>query len=103
LSKRSKARVEKEVRVQNLEETRDIFYSLGFKKVMIVEKQRRTYTLDDISACIDTIDGLGCFLEIEVMDTDLERGETRLMELLKEWDYDSFETRSYLELLMDGQ
>lgn len=101
LSSRSKARVEKEVRVQDLHGTREIFYSLGFRKVMIVDKHRRTYAFDDIIACVDTVSDLGCFLEIEVMDTDIDRGESRLTELLREWDLQDTERRSYLELLLE--
>ncbi len=101
LSGRSKARVEKEVRIASFDDTREIFYSLGFKKVMVVEKKRITFSYNDIVACIDILPDLGCFLEIEVMDTDIERGEARLLELLRDWEMDSFERRSYLELLLE--
>ncbi len=101
LSNRSKARFEKEVKVPGIEDIREIFYRLGFSKVMVVEKERRTYHLNDMEACIDLVPDLGCFLELEVMDDDITHGEERVTHFMDEWDLSGNERRSYLEMLIE--
>lgn len=100
MSKRSKARYEKETRIPSPADLREIFYRLGFRKVMTVEKERRIFRQDDMEASIDTVPELGCFLEIETTDTTVEKGEERILEILDDLDLDGRERSSYLELLL---
>jgi adenylate cyclase class 2 len=101
VSKRSKARFEREVRIPGADDFREILYRLSFEKVMVVEKERRTYVLGDMEACIDIIPGLGCFLELELKDSEVSRGEDRITRFLREWELTQVERRSYLELLSE--
>jgi adenylate cyclase class 2 len=100
LSQRSKARYEREVKLPDAEGVRDILQRLGFGKVIKVLKERRVFTMGDMEACIDLVPDLGCFLEIEVIDDDVQRGENRVLKFLDDWELDNTERRSYLELLL---
>ncbi len=101
LSKRSKARYEMELKIPGGDGMREILERLGFRKVLKVIKERRTFTMDDMEACIDLVPDLGCFLEVEVMDDDIKRGEARVLKFLEDWELEKTERRSYLELLME--
>jgi len=75
-----------------------VFHAAG-----LVEKKRIHYSLDDIDCCLDTVTGLGEFLEIEIM-SEPEKYELslgRIKELLDKLDLsieDSI-TTSYLCML----
>ena len=78
---------------------------LGFSAVPpIVEKIRTTLTLSDMTACLDEVNGLGSFLELEILTEDSSKREeaVRRMEvLLKDLGYsleNSLQT-SYMSLL----
>lgn len=103
VSKTSKARIEKEVVVQNDEETGAILSLLGFRKSGYVIKERDYFTLDDITICLDKVKGLGSFVELEKKGSDLENIESDLFKLAEELELNRFERRSYLELLTGRQ
>lgn len=42
-----------------------IFEKLGFKEIIIVEKLRETWLIDDVEIAIDEVTNLGCFIELE--------------------------------------
>ncbi|MFO8029003.1 MAG: class IV adenylate cyclase [Cyclonatronaceae bacterium] len=46
--------------------------------LMVVVKRREIYFIDNIKFHLDTVDGLGRFVEIEAIDTDGAIGEDRL-------------------------
>ena len=72
---------------------------LGFKPAASVHKTRRSFEKDDVTVCLDRVDGLGCFFEIEILGAaDAAR---RLELLLAELAFLPFqeEKRTYLELL----
>ncbi|MBP7736718.1 MAG: class IV adenylate cyclase [Spirochaetes bacterium] len=94
----SKTRREEEVPVGSFEKTLDILTLLGFIPSGTVEKDREIYTLGDIEICIDRVDGLGNFVELELKGTDRERVEKELFRIAGELGLDRFERRSYLEL-----
>ncbi len=94
----SKARREEEVPVGSFETTLEILTLLGFVPSGTVEKERDIYTLGDIEICIDRVDGLGNFVELELKGTDRERIEKDLFRIAGELGLDRFERRSYLEL-----
>ncbi len=43
---------------------------MGYRPTVRIAKTRRTATLDDCSLCIDELDGVGAFLELERMAPD---------------------------------
>ena len=44
--------------------------AMGLEEIIVVKKNRTEYTLDNLTICLDTIDGLGNFIEIESQDND---------------------------------
>jgi len=94
----TKTRREVEVAVDDFEKTLEILKLLGFIPSGTVEKERDIYKLGDIEICIDRVDGVGNFVELELMGTDRERVEQELFSLAGELGLSRFETKSYLEL-----
>jgi adenylate cyclase class 2 len=85
----------------------ELLEALGFTSVAAVEKTRRTATLlyqgRSVEVALDTVDGLGTFIELELV-TD-EEGLVSARELLAalatELALTNPERRSYLELLLN--
>lgn len=100
ISKVTKARVEKEVIVQDDKETGEILQLLGFRQSGIVVKNRDYYQLGEIIICLDDVVNLGSFVEIEKKGNDLENIEKELFALSKKLGLEKFERRSYLEMLL---
>lgn len=77
--KGGKSRREIEVRTaENEEVARALLEALGFVPAGTVEKTRRYYLLEreyDIEICLDSIKGLGQFLELEIRGGGKERDE----------------------------
>lgn len=101
LSNRSKSRDEIEIRIPGIEGMRELLYRLGFSKVIIVDKERRTYIKDEVEASIDMISDLGCFLELEMKSGEVKGPEERLLDIARELGFEKTERRSYMELLME--
>ncbi len=100
ISMRSKARVEKEVEVLEGHITREILLLLGFTETGNVVKNRRYYRLNDVFICLDDVENLGTFVELEKQGFHTEEIEDELFRLAEELNLDSFERRSYLELVL---
>jgi adenylate cyclase class 2 len=112
VGKGAKMREELEVRVGDFEKTAKLLERLGFEKVFIIRKRRREFVLDRVTIALDSVQGLGEFVEIEMMTTEQEDGGAGLprMEALKEELFnmadrlgiprDRLTMESYLELLM---
>lgn len=71
---------------------------LGFCPAGSVHKTRRAFEKGDVTVCLDRVDGLGCFFEIEILAA--EDAPARLAALLEELAFLPFkeESRTYLEL-----
>lgn len=98
LSGRSKTRHEKELVLPDGDSMEEVLLLLGFTKAGVVSKTRELYKLDDVAICLDEVDGLGSFIELEILGTDKEAGEDKLFELAARFGLERFEKKSYLEL-----
>lgn len=81
--------------------------ALGFREVATVAKTRRPFRLRwrerDYSICLDHIDRLGNFLEVETLvehDHELEAARTELPELAEQLAAGELVTASYLRLVL---
>ena len=72
--------------------------ALGFTAAAVVKKTRRLYEHGKYSICIDDVDGLGLYMEIETDDLDHREEIFRMLGQLGLGRKDSI-TESYLELL----
>ncbi|MBU6996376.1 MAG: class IV adenylate cyclase [Theionarchaea archaeon] len=105
----SKTRDEIEILIEDSEKGKEILKSLGFIEVAIVAKTRRVYSLDEFSVCLDTVDKLGTFVEVEGYlggNPELvhcEKLRDKALNLLNELHLTDCERRSYLELLLEQE
>ena len=105
LDDKTMTREEVEFEIPSYEAGNALLNGLGFKAAGRVEKVRTHYTKDDITCCIDSVTGLGDFLEIEIL-TDEDKYQNaldRIETLLGELGYTMQDTvrKSYLSMLMD--
>ncbi|PKL37185.1 MAG: class IV adenylate cyclase [Spirochaetae bacterium HGW-Spirochaetae-1] len=102
LSGRAKTRLEVETAVESFQSMRDILEHLGFVSSGSVLKERKIYHLKDVEVCLDSVQGLGTFVELEKMGEDRERIEDELFGLAARLGLESFERRSYLEMVLEA-
>lgn len=94
----AKTRLEEEVTVDDFDTALAILKNLGFVEFGSVTKMRDIYRLDGMEICLDTVEGVGRFVEIEMKGTERERIEADLFRFAGELGLGRFERRSYLEL-----
>ena len=114
----SMTRKELETAVEDAETTAEILTALGYETRYPVSKLRQYYHRDDITACVDQVQGLGSFLELELLvpetDSPMDSGREsmtreealeRLKQVLGRLGHDMEETtcRSYLSMIMARQ
>jgi len=101
------SREELETTVGDAKVMREILISLGYRPVQPVVKTRQYYSHKDMTACVDQVEGLGDYLELEVLvDAEGERPQAlkRIKEQLKKLGYSMGETTriSYLSMLEEN-
>ena len=110
------SRRELETRVKDEQKMRQILQALGFHSVAEVKKRRKEYKKEDLTVCLDELDGLGSYIELEIVlpendkmlaspsgtDNRDSNTEDRLRELLSELSFirPVVEPLTYLELVM---
>lgn len=105
LDKVSKTREELETPVDGAI-TAKIFHALGFMEAGAVHKKREIFRAGEIIVCLDTVEGLGEFLEVELDVTgekDIKSSREQLFEFLSKLgvnEKDSIRT-SYLEMVLE--
>jgi adenylate cyclase class 2 len=105
LDKVSKTRVEIETPVDGTAAAK-IFHSLGFIEAGAVRKKREIFRAGELTVCLDAVEGLGEFLEVEIDvadNEDLASSRAKLFDFLYKFglnEKDSIRT-SYLEMLLE--
>ena len=105
LDQRSMTRQELETEVGDARICREILCKIGFTPVPPVIKERQCFHNGKMTACVDTVDGLGEYLELEkLVASDEERDEAldEIEGMLNKLGYSMQDTTrtSYLSLLM---
>lgn len=100
LDKETKTREELAAPIPEPSSLMTILEKLGFGVVAEVEKRRRIYLVGDVEVSLDSVTGLGGFVELEVQDRDLEEGKKMIYALMRELGLEKMERSSYLELLL---
>jgi adenylate cyclase class 2 len=98
----SKTRNEFETRVDG-ENARSILLELGFVESGVVKKTREVFEFDDLTIGLDSVEGLGEFIEVEIVaDSDVDSHRARLFRFLEKLGIREEESirKSYMELLM---
>lgn len=74
---------EHQVRVENVADATAVIDALGYREVVRVHKIRELARLGRYNVCIDTVDGLGDFVEIELLTpgaaTEVEASELEVL------------------------
>ncbi|MCD5425283.1 MAG: class IV adenylate cyclase [Methanosarcinaceae archaeon] len=76
--------------------------ALGFKETATVRKMREIYTIDEITISIDAVDGIGEFIEIEILSDDYQNSLDKVFGMLELLGLKRENTirESYLELVL---
>jgi adenylate cyclase class 2 len=100
----SKTRVEAETAVDDPDAARDLLAGLGFEPAATVRKERAVFEHGEYTVTLDSVDGLGEFVEVETESDDagLESAREGARDLLERLDLDPAEQirSSYLGLLL---
>ena len=99
----TKTREELGIFLPDSEAMADILDRLGFRPVMTVRKDREVYLIREIEVCLDRVEGLDTYVELETSGDDLDDARKRLLDLMAELSLEGSERRSYLELLLEAQ
>ena len=99
----TKAREEITLKVDNPLAAQRIVERLGFAESYVVKKRRTRYLLDELRIDVDDVEGLGEFVELEVLTESPERSAQLLETVRKELGLDRLESKTYLELLIEKQ
>jgi len=62
--------IERETIVENVKQTEDILNYLGYKVFVNVNKTRRKSKYNEYEICLDEVEGLGTFIEVEKMSKE---------------------------------
>jgi adenylate cyclase class 2 len=95
-----KTREEHEVKIDDVNELITILTKLEFHEIGRVSKTRKVYKLQNFEICLDCVDDLGTFVEIECKDTTSSKDIYKLLHML---GLPKTERKSYLELLQLSQ
>jgi len=75
--------IEHETEIENSDEMDAIIKYLGYVPSIVVVKSRQKGKLGDCEVCVDEVDNLGTFMEIEKIIPDTEPKDKTIEELLK--------------------
>ncbi|ASJ12461.1 class IV adenylate cyclase [Thermococcus thioreducens] len=92
-----------EVEVSDFEKTLQILKRLGFKEDVRVRKKRLVYRLDRVTFELSEVEGLGAFLDIEVISDDVDEAKRKIWEMAGRigLSEDDVEPRLYQELIKE--
>ena len=101
----SMTRKELETRIEDGEVGVEIIKSLGYDKTFPVNKLRQLYHKGPMTACVDQVENLGSFLELEILVKDESENEAaleKIQDILESLGSTMRETTrvSYLGMLM---
>jgi adenylate cyclase class 2 len=94
---------ELEVEVSDFETTVEILHRLGYREDIVVRKRRLVYKLGEVTFELSEVEGLGDFLDIEVISNDVEYAKRRIWEIAEKLGLtrEDVEPRLYQELIRE--
>jgi adenylate cyclase class 2 len=96
----TKAREEVTLRTDDPLTAQRIVERLGFKEFMSVRKKRKNFKYDKIRIAVDAVDGLGEFIELELITEEPKRAEALIEQMRVELALTDLEPKTYLELIL---
>lgn len=67
------------VNIDSIEKMTLILDKIGLQLGLLIKRHRRTKTIENIRICLDDVEGLGCFLEAEIVGNDVNENRTNLL------------------------
>ena len=101
LDKITKTREEITVKVKDFKGIIEMLKKLNFKVVAEVVKHRKKYMLNNLIICIDNVENLGKFIEVEEKSDKYD--PTNVLTLMKKLGIKKTIRKSYLEMLLEGE
>lgn len=75
---------EYECEIHNVEEVKKTLDILGFKKIVAVSKRRYQFQIDKYNVCLDFVEGLGTFIEFELLSVvEQTHPQEKMIEFIK--------------------
>jgi adenylate cyclase class 2 len=96
-----KAREEITLKTDNPLAVARIVERLGFRESFVVRKSRSSYILDKLRVEVDDVEGLGEFVELEILTESPERSKMLMETARTELGLEKLEPRTYLEMLIE--
>jgi len=59
---------EYEFEINDIKKAVEMFKAMGLERIIVVNKYRKEYAINNLTICLDVIDGLGSFIEIESLN-----------------------------------
>ena len=94
---------------EDVETAKDLLLAIGMVHLVKVEKHRQSFTKSypdhDVTIAIDTLTGVGDYVEIEILSTDPVAAETAISDVEKELSVESFPvvTIPYRDIVMQAE
>lgn len=79
---------------------KEILRRMDFSVVAVVDKQRCYYVKENIHICVDKVQNLGDYFEIEVMESDTAKETIEKLVKILDIPNTELETKTYLELIL---
>jgi adenylate cyclase class 2 len=98
-----KAREEVTLKIDNSLAAQRIIERLGFTEVCSIKKKRTSYVYDKIRIDLDDVEGLGEFVEIEILTESPDRTAALFETAVKELALQKSEPKTYLELILEKE
>jgi adenylate cyclase class 2 len=98
---KSKTREEIEVVVSDADSANLILLRLGFEPVAEVSKVRKRYKIDEFEICLDDVEGVGPFVEVETKGDNMAELRDKALAILEKLNLRKTERKSYLELQLE--
>ena len=101
LTETTGAWIEHETGVEDPEELRKILELVGFTNVFTIKKTRTYGKLKNFEICLDDVEGLGKFVEFEIISDNPEEGKAKIMEIVTKLGLsdDQIEHRGYAAII----
>ena len=104
IDRATKSRLELTVRIDDIQQMKEILGHLGFVLSAMVQKQRRKYSYQDVTLALDEVEGLGSYVEVEAQaEADIEEQRQKVLRVMNELGLNESIRSSYLELLEEKQ
>jgi len=90
-----------ESKIDNANLLEDVLLKCGFKLFGVVNKRRVTYSYNNFEINVDDVEGLGKFIEVELMISNKKEGLKRVNYLLKKLGIKKVINKGYINIIKD--